>query len=152
MPDAQVIGNETMIKYVFLLSATRGTCIVYMAHSLNYFGYNDLAIFGQYKSLNGRISSVFSYMFCYLYFSSNPALCPPGYIHFPGHHWILHIYEVWNSYMHLCQNDGGSLISLETPGELDAVRPWLQNEGKPWRNTIFQNTHSSPFKNIIYLL
>ena len=62
---------------------------------------------------------------------SIPVLCPPSYRHFPGHHCykILHTSQNWNDSLRLCQNEGGSLVSLETPGEHAAIRPWIVEEG-----------------------
>ena len=60
-----------------------------------------------------------------------PAFCPPGYTHFPGYHCykLLLTAQTWNDSLRLCENEGGSLVSLETPGEHAAMRPWLVEQG-----------------------
>ena len=60
------------------------------------------------------------------------ALCPAGYTHFPGYHCyrITTTAQTWEDSLSLCQDEGSSLVALETPGEYAALRPWIIEQGE----------------------
>ena len=59
------------------------------------------------------------------------AMCPPGYTNFPGYH----CYKITpkpqprDASLRLCQDEGSSLVALETQGEFTALRPWIEEQG-----------------------
>ena len=59
------------------------------------------------------------------------AMCPPGYTNFPGYH----CYKITpkpqprDASLRLCQDEGSSLVALETQEEFTALRPWIEEQG-----------------------